>query len=170
MIHSRLFESFLRVLAFAAPFAAFTVFGGCEEKDGGSNRPDTSNITLICPTDLGLTEEDAAKPDWSGAPRLWSVALQGDTVSLTRSGICGDECGFREDLVLLDAGGECPALLSARRIRTEAGSPLGVVSDTVWAEEGELKIQDWEPGTGPVSGELSAEFSLTFYAATAGSR
>ncbi|RPJ48380.1 MAG: hypothetical protein EHM19_02085 [Candidatus Latescibacterota bacterium] len=142
----------------------------CDEDKDGSFGPDSSRIAVICPVELGLTEEDAAEPDWSGALRTWSLETRGDTLVLTRTGICGDECGFLEELALRDGGKGCPEVVYARRTKHEAGSPGGVRSDTKWAEVGDLKIQDWRPGEGAASGELAAEFRFTFYHGSTGGR
>jgi hypothetical protein len=153
------------ILAAAALALAAGAVPGCRDDQG----PDRGTVLLPveCGASLNLGPGDAEPEDWSGAPRPWTLAANpgADRVTITRSGMCGDECNFVEELVLAPGSGSCPQFVSARRIIAEHGGALGTARDTVQAVEGRLTIQDWGYPTGPVSGRLTGNLEMTFYVA-----
>ncbi len=138
---------------------------GCREEQGptGGAKP----VTVVCGAELELGPADAKPADWADTPRPWTLARASgsDLITITRSGSCGDECAFVEELVLAPGTGSCPDFVSARRITADHGSALGVARDTVEARGGTLAIQDWSPPRGPLSGRLTGDLELTFYVA-----
>lgn len=119
-------------------------------------------IKIVCNEKLDLTEQAAVREDWGGRS-AWSASIAGDTLVLSRKGSCGDECRYEEKIVLVSIERACPTLVSATITKTDAGSvsPLPRVET---ATRGTLKLQDWHPAGGVVSGRLDAEFTLTFFA------
>lgn len=134
---------------------------GCTGKVEPTRAP--IDLAVECGISLGLTEEDGIKEDWGGNLQSWSGSREGNRLTFTRRGMCGDECNFTEEIVLILLAGDCPSLLSARVTETDAGSAAGAIEHTRWANEGALQIQDWDPDNGPTSGRLTAEFELTFF-------
>ncbi|HET6347527.1 MAG TPA: hypothetical protein VFH88_00445 [Candidatus Krumholzibacteria bacterium] len=130
---------------------------------GAGNSQDVK-ITVRCDRHLGITEAMKTRGDWGGTSQ-WGAVVRGDTLVLSRRGSCGDECRYKEEIVLLAGDRMCPQLVSATKTRTDAGSVAPAPRiDT--ATHGTLDVQDWHPGGGVVSGRLKAEFTLTFYVQT----
>ncbi len=154
----RAWKTGLRTLLLAIPalvFAGPACIGGTPASDAG--------VVIRCGASLQIGPEDGARPDWGRTRRSWSATLRADTLTLFRQGQCGDECAYRDEIVLTGLDLECPRLVVARRTRSESGSPLGPVGRTIEANRGTLDFQDWSGPRGVVSGRLTAELVLTFY-------
>ena len=120
------------------------------------------HIKINCGEALQLTSDSATRKDWGGTS-TWEAAAHEDTLVLSRKGQCGDECGYEERIVFTSLDAKCPSLVSAMLTRIDGGSPVPAPRVTT-ATEGKLRIQDWQPRGGVVSGRLEAEVKLTFYA------
>jgi len=130
---------------------------------GNTSETETS-ITVTCDEDLGLTPESGIKIDWMDRERGWAVAVDGNEFTLTRRSSCGDECSVSEEIVLVSVDGECPSVVSVRSVLQEAMTSQGEVETVTRATKGNLEIQDWDLENGILSGRLSAEIVMTFYA------
>lgn len=119
-------------------------------------------IKINCGEALQLTSDSATRKDWGGTS-TWEAIAHEDTLVLSRKGKCGDECGYEEKIVFTKLATDCPTLVSATVSRTDSGSPVPT-PQVKTASSGSLKIQDWKPMNGVVSGKLDAEIELTFYA------
>ena len=131
---------------------------------GVGTRASDTGVRVRCEVDLGIGPADGARSDWGAAARTWTATAGGDTLTLSRRGRCGDECSYTEEITFTGLDLPCPRFHSAQRIRSESGSPAGRTRAVVQATTGTLDIQDWSGPTGVISGRLSAEFGLTFYA------
>jgi len=119
-------------------------------------------IKVVCGEPLQLTPESATRKDWGGTSVWEAVALE-DTLVLSRRGQCGDECSYEERIVFTSLDAACPELVSATVTRNDRGSPVPTPRVQT-ATRGTLRIQDWTPTDGIVSGKLDAEIKLVFYA------
>ncbi|HEX5131881.1 MAG TPA: hypothetical protein VFX92_05280 [Candidatus Krumholzibacteria bacterium] len=128
---------------------------------GTRSRAGDDAIVVRCGVNMGIIADDGVRTDWGGSA-AWTAELRADTLSLRRTGRCGDECTYTEEVVLSDVGSACPRLVAARRIRRESGSPAGRTETVLRAAHGTLDIQDWKVPYGRVSGRLQTELALTF--------
>lgn len=119
-------------------------------------------VNVTCGEDLKITPDASVRGDWGGTS-TWEAVAHEDTLVLSRKGKCGDECGYEEKIVFTKLATDCPTLVSATVSRTDSGSPVPT-PQVKTATSGSLKIQDWKPMNGIVSGKLDAEIKLTFYA------
>lgn len=158
--HSRRIHT-VGIAAFALACVLLIIPGGC--RDGQSRLDAPAAIDVECQADLGLTEESGIVIDWDEKERSWNCSIDAAQITFTRSGLCGDECNFIEEMILGSITDSCPRFVSAKYIKIEAGSAAGTVRDTTWATEGTLKIERWEYPTGVLSGTLETEVAFTFF-------
>lgn len=145
----------LRALGLGGLAIAFACSAPARRTDG--------EIRVECRADLGLGPADAETTDWAGRAVRWSAHREADRLTLARRRSCGDECNERQELVLEAISSACPRVVSARVVRSESGEPGGRSEVTVSGRSGVLRIQDWEPAGGAVSGRLEGDLDLTFY-------
>jgi hypothetical protein len=144
---------------------AFATAAGCRPVETPkSEAAKTAKLTVTCGHDLHITEKMGARTDWGGTS-VWAASAEGDTLVLSRRGSCGDECHYEERIIFTSYQTACPTFVSASITKTDAGS-VAPVPRVQEASEGVLEIQDWHSDGGIVSGRLSAEFTLIFYART----
>ena len=145
------------IITICTGVALAIALAGCRDSRGD----DQGRVEVTCGAELGLEPKDNVRKDWNGDAQSWWADTTDDTLRLVRKGRCGDECNFEEEIVLTDLAAACPQLVRASITRRDAGSPVpATVKD---ARRGTLRIQDWNPSGGVISGRLDAEFSLTFY-------
>ncbi len=142
--------------------AALAILGlGCRATGSEAER----GVVVTCGERLEIDAAKASRKDWNGETRGWTAEAKGDTLRVVRKGRCGDECNFVDEIVLAGIAEKCPRWVRASTTRRDAGSPVKNAGTVVEARSGTLQIQDWHPAGGIVSGRLTAEFSVTFYAA-----
>jgi hypothetical protein len=149
------------IIAALFTLSALSIGGGCRADQTHSGAP--AAIEVQCDADLGLAEASGIMIDWDEQERRWSYSVDAEQITLTRDGLCGDECRFLEVLKLVNISGPCPQFVSAVYMHSDVGGAQGAVSDTTWAEEGILKIENWEYPGGIISGTLETEVMFTFY-------
>ena len=147
---------------------ASTVSSGCLAEE--SSVKESPQIDVRCAVNLGLTPESGLLEDWAGATRSWETVVEENRITLTRRYACGDECAMTEEIVLGGLSDDCPAFVSARVTRTDAGGALGPTAKTTQAKKGTLEIEEWNPKSGVVSGRLESEVRFTFYVSRAPAR
>ncbi len=120
---------------------------------GDSGEPqDTGEEPLVygvrC-SDIGMTEKAATQFDSEDTELAWAADYdaEANSLTLTRAGVCGEECEFVDELVFLNATGptgsvceEVELLHAARRI-TDA---IEGDQDIEFDELGMPFIQDWD--------------------------
>lgn len=169
-------KSVVRIVAVAAGAVfvcglAGTGLTGCQPDYPSNNlgtqhvnaRGEAVQIVVECDVDLGLTLESGVRVDWNEDARTWTVAEEGSRITLKRSGMCGDECGWVEEIVFENTG-PCPAFVSARVAQREGMGAKGPVENVTRAAEGKVQLQDWDPQGGIISGRIDAEVAFAFYA------
>jgi hypothetical protein len=122
-------------------------------------------IKIHCGEALQIGSDSATRKDWGGTS-TWEAVAHEDTLILSRTGQCGDECNYEEKIVFTSLAAKCPTLVVATVAKTDRGSPATAPRVNA-ATRGTLHIQDWKPAGGIVSGKLDAEIKLTFYVQTA---
>ncbi|MBI4719773.1 MAG: hypothetical protein HY770_00765, partial [Chitinivibrionia bacterium] len=128
---------------------------GCQVDQSQNAQP--PDVPVECGTNLGLTPESGLKTDWDEVLRGWSWSVDGAQLTLTRKGLCGDECNFTEEIILAGITDSCPQFVSARFAKTDVGGAKGSVVETIQADKGVLKIEKWEYPNGVISGALETE-------------
>jgi hypothetical protein len=156
-LSSRIFAN----VGFALLFSLSLLASACDS--AGSRNSRDSGIDVVCGQDLGLTEESGFVVDWADKRQVWKAVLDEDLLVLTRRGMCGDECSFEDEIVLSGVSKECPELVSASVTTTDQGGAGGPAAATEAAQNGTLKIQDWNSAAGTFSGHLESEVVLTFF-------
>ena len=111
-----------------------------------------------------ITEEEAMLDSFDG-PMPWEGATKKDTLILTNSGLCGDECNYRIDLRFVShTAADLPVFIDL--IALQETFDYYIVRDTFRLERGIIKIQDYNPD-GLVSGQVYSELwpliPLTFW-------
>lgn len=122
--------------------------------------PETGDGVVVPYSGPALTAEDAVVSDGFGVERTWHAARDGDLVILTRSKLCGDECGETTKLTLRDRGeGTLPAFVSLERIRRQL---LPERREEHRLEAEQIEVQDWSV-RGVVSGRVEGEVRFVFW-------
>lgn len=155
----RLRQALIMTIVFACCILA--VCAGCRVDQSQNTQP--PDVPVECGVNLGLTPESGLRTGWDETLRGWSWSVDGAQLTLTREGLCGDECNFTEKLILTGITDSCPQFVSASFSKTDVGGAKGSVVETIQAGTGVLKIESWEYPEGIISGTLESEVSFTFY-------
>jgi hypothetical protein len=111
-----------------------------------------------------ITQETALKVEWLGGPvRPWMARVDHDTVTIERSGWCGDECGELYRLVMIDMPPTLPRFVTCTYTATHIFPDELTITDSL--ATGRIEIQDWDLDgiiSGRVRGECLSGDSLSF--------
>jgi len=146
-------------MRFALSFLLLSTFvfaSGCD-----SSSEETGDNVVVAYSGETLTAEDAVVTDGMGFEQEWQAERNGNTVTLKRSELCGDECNETTKLVLRNQERDrLPTFVSLERVRQEY---LPEQRKENRLEVKQVEIQDWNPYSGVVSGRVEGEENLVFW-------
>ena len=137
-----------------------------ESNDNASDstrRSAAPGVVVSCGNELGVDSTAAFVVDWNDDPRPWNVEVTDTTITLSRTSMCGDECGEILRIVFANPRGPCPTFQSATVTTRDSGEREPKDKVTATATKGRLMIQDWNFPDGVISGKLESEIDVAFY-------